>query len=667
MTIEEQTKQAENWFEQGRVTEAKRLLERLLREAPDNVNVLNNLGVIAYHEGQFDTAISYFHRCLEIDPGNEDGFVNLIALLSDRNDLSGMLNVCWHHAESVASASKMQPYLEDAVIRLVQATVEQILGQSSRQTGNQREQDDDIIQQMARRYENEREALNEFQQFLTALGYAFRQPDAPKALAMLDRMSLQAPVLQAGIALLKAVLMIHLGRKEDARQQLKTIQDVPFFANVRARLYRHTLPDMPRQSFSTKKVLVLIDHRGILKLFVNMLLESPEVLRRYEFHFVVSDYYRQAQLFGPTQELATLEDLQLFKVSYDLWSFLKFIDNGSVEHSVVLDRNLLLHRYPELMQEAAHQFCLRYNPNEYDLIITGLRSQTLVPMLRFAGYPRAIILYPVAPFLYYPFFRSHDNEFIKTYCDFYTEGCFHVVAGDFYEDMYVATFPNHPFRLVKIPHGVKMEYYGQWQGDRETIFFAHGGITNSGSPLNAVLQYLRDRDYPLDIFGYLCYEKTNAHCNADGAPELALRESMIHSQVAIQYFVSHQMIGYVEKLAVGIPTIGIIPPQHLMPVTPLTQQYRAEIDFIDRDSAVPLQEHTNVGGILESKLKALLSSQEKRETMSAYLRKICRERYHFGRYKQQWQELLDLAAQHSIENALLWHLAAMAGSMPSSG
>ncbi len=667
MSIEEQTKQAENWFEQGRVAEAKRLLEKLLREAPDNVNVLNNLGVIAYHEGQFDTAISYFHRCLEIDPANEDGFVNLIALLSDRNDLSGMLNVCWHHAESATSASKMQPYLEDAVIRLVQATAEQMLEQNFRQTGNQSKQNGGLTLQMARRFENEREALNELQQFLTALGYAFRQQDAPKALAMLDRISLQTPVLQAANALLKAVLLIHLNRKEDARQQLEMIQDVPFFSNVTARLYRYTLSDTPRPSFSAKKVLVLIDHRGILKLLVNMLLESPEVLRRYEFHFVVSDYYRHAQLFGPTRELATLEDLQQFKVSYDLWSFLKFIDNGSIEHSVVLDRKSLLHRYPELAKEAAHQFCLRYNPDDYDLIITGLRSQTLVPMLRLAGYSRSIILYPVAPFLYYPYFRAHDNEFIKMYRDFYTDGCFHVVAGDFYEDMYEATFPNHPFRLVKIPHGVKMEYYGQWQGDRETIFFANGGITNSGSPLNAVMQYLRDRNYPLDIFGYLCYEKTNAHCNADGAPELALRESMIHSQVAIQYFVSHQMIGYVEKLAVGIPTIGIIPPQHLVPMTSLTRQYRAEIDFIDRDSAVPLQEHTDVGGILESKLKALLSSKEKRETMSAYLRKICRERYHFGRYKQQWQQLLDLAAQHSIEDAQLRHLAARADSMPSSG
>ncbi len=649
MNLHEKIREAENLFNQGQVDAAKTILAQLLDYAPENATILNNLGVIAYQEGQLEQALSYFMQALESNPADEDSFVNAVAILTEHQQISGLLQACLRYAQSVRSESDMTPVFEKTLIWLTEKIAEEkLICISSKQPFRHVDVEESrILQSILNDFDQF--AGQDLHQFLTALALLYLQREGEECQSVFEHLEFQSRVLNTCTKLLQAILFLKQNNKTAAREIAKTIQGAQPFQSLVDILLQRSKDPRNHTNHPARKALVIIDHRGILKLFVNMLICAPDILKRYEFQFVVSEFYKGAELFGPVQELKTLEDLEFFHVNYDLWAFLKFIDNGSIEHSVVYDRQELLHRYPELMQEAAHEFCLRYNPEDYDIIITGLRSQTLIPMLRFIGYSKSIILYPVAPFLYYPGFRSFDNEFIIANKDVYSDGCFHVVAGDFYEDMYHATFPDHPFKVIKIPHGVNTDFYGKWQGDRETIFWANGGITNSGSPLNMIMQYLLKKHYPLDVFGYLCYEKTNSNCNPSGAPESLLRESMIHSQLAIQYFVSHQMIGFVEKLAVGIPTIGLIPPQHLAPASHLTRQYRAEIDFIDREAAIPLKQGTDVAKLLETKINALLASKEKREQTSAYLRDVCQKRYNFDRYMKQWRELLELASENSGE------------------
>ncbi len=67
----------EELFQAGDVEGAKLIFNRLLQENPDEVDLLNNLGVIAYQEGEFDQAITYFNRALTLNPDHLDALENL--------------------------------------------------------------------------------------------------------------------------------------------------------------------------------------------------------------------------------------------------------------------------------------------------------------------------------------------------------------------------------------------------------------------------------------------------------------------------------------------------------------------------------------------------------------------------------------------------------------
>ena len=57
----------ERLFNIGDIENAKRVFEKILLIDPDNLQVLNNLGVIAFQQKEIDRAISYFTRVLESD------------------------------------------------------------------------------------------------------------------------------------------------------------------------------------------------------------------------------------------------------------------------------------------------------------------------------------------------------------------------------------------------------------------------------------------------------------------------------------------------------------------------------------------------------------------------------------------------------------------------
>lgn len=67
----------EELFQSGDVEGAKMIFNRLLQKNPEDVNLINNLGVIFYQEGEVDQAITYWNRALALNPAHLDTLVNL--------------------------------------------------------------------------------------------------------------------------------------------------------------------------------------------------------------------------------------------------------------------------------------------------------------------------------------------------------------------------------------------------------------------------------------------------------------------------------------------------------------------------------------------------------------------------------------------------------------
>jgi tetratricopeptide (TPR) repeat protein len=61
----------------GRLDEARIYLEELLRENPDNTDLLYNLGLCYVDLGQLEKGIELLHRCLQLAPSHPHAYVAL--------------------------------------------------------------------------------------------------------------------------------------------------------------------------------------------------------------------------------------------------------------------------------------------------------------------------------------------------------------------------------------------------------------------------------------------------------------------------------------------------------------------------------------------------------------------------------------------------------------
>ena len=59
--------EGERLFQEGKIEDAKVIFQNLLQTTPDNSEILNNLGVIAFSEKNLQEAEKYFVRALEAD------------------------------------------------------------------------------------------------------------------------------------------------------------------------------------------------------------------------------------------------------------------------------------------------------------------------------------------------------------------------------------------------------------------------------------------------------------------------------------------------------------------------------------------------------------------------------------------------------------------------
>ncbi len=74
--------QGETLIEQGRLEQAADLFVRELENRPTDPEILNGLGVVAFKQGNSETAVACFEKALTIDPMFEDAAANLCDLLS---------------------------------------------------------------------------------------------------------------------------------------------------------------------------------------------------------------------------------------------------------------------------------------------------------------------------------------------------------------------------------------------------------------------------------------------------------------------------------------------------------------------------------------------------------------------------------------------------------
>jgi tetratricopeptide (TPR) repeat protein len=71
----------------GHLDEARIYLEELLRQDPDNPDILYNLGLCYVDLGQLDKGMELLHRCLQLAPGHSHAYVALGIAYQKKGDL----------------------------------------------------------------------------------------------------------------------------------------------------------------------------------------------------------------------------------------------------------------------------------------------------------------------------------------------------------------------------------------------------------------------------------------------------------------------------------------------------------------------------------------------------------------------------------------------------
>ena len=94
-------------MDEGRLEEALELSALLSDFYPEDLEVLNERGVLLYHTGRVDEAIDIYDKVLRIDPNHIEGMINYATLLAGRGDIDQSLDI-------LDRAISKDPYSEDA-------------------------------------------------------------------------------------------------------------------------------------------------------------------------------------------------------------------------------------------------------------------------------------------------------------------------------------------------------------------------------------------------------------------------------------------------------------------------------------------------------------------------------------------------------------------------
>ncbi|MEK8132563.1 tetratricopeptide repeat protein [Paenibacillus filicis] len=102
---------ARSMLEEGKFSEAVRILENLIRNHPDFMAARNNLALAYYYMGHFERSVHMIREVLELEPGNLHALCNLAIFyqhFGDTEKLSGLLEVL----------RKTYPFHQDHVFKL---------------------------------------------------------------------------------------------------------------------------------------------------------------------------------------------------------------------------------------------------------------------------------------------------------------------------------------------------------------------------------------------------------------------------------------------------------------------------------------------------------------------------------------------------------------------
>jgi SAM-dependent methyltransferase len=114
--MEDTLKQGEALFTEGKIEQAEKWFLKKLKKEPQNKEVFNNLGVIAFQGQQINKAIEYFNELLKIDPFYKEGVLNYSYLLKELNLLNEASPFLEKVLEAYPNDKELQKLLNESKI-----------------------------------------------------------------------------------------------------------------------------------------------------------------------------------------------------------------------------------------------------------------------------------------------------------------------------------------------------------------------------------------------------------------------------------------------------------------------------------------------------------------------------------------------------------------------
>jgi tetratricopeptide (TPR) repeat protein len=113
--IDDRVDQALEMLEKGSIDQGATFLKGLLDEHPANCNVLFGMGVLHITRKQYDEAIDYFKKVVEISPGYIQAYYNIAVAYKEKLDIGNMLRA---FQKVVSVGNSREAFVRDAAQHL---------------------------------------------------------------------------------------------------------------------------------------------------------------------------------------------------------------------------------------------------------------------------------------------------------------------------------------------------------------------------------------------------------------------------------------------------------------------------------------------------------------------------------------------------------------------
>lgn len=104
--------------EMGLLKEARQVLDYAIQIHPDDPVIFANMAGVLWEQTDYNMAIYYYNRSIEIDPKIEETFFNLINLYIETGSLFMALITCTRFIESFPDSSEALELRDDIILNL---------------------------------------------------------------------------------------------------------------------------------------------------------------------------------------------------------------------------------------------------------------------------------------------------------------------------------------------------------------------------------------------------------------------------------------------------------------------------------------------------------------------------------------------------------------------